>query len=364
MLGIYKKNIDKTLEAYELYWEQTLERALFPIAITGYESKRSKPKHLQSGQPLFADTAVTPYEIIDCIDYELSTTEFLGDFFPHCNMVFTGPGIVAAFLGAEVLISEGNIWFNPKGKLELKDLHFEYDANNYWLNRCKEIIQEGKKRWGNEVVISLPDLGGVADVLATFRGTEDFLYDLYDEPNEVIRVINEISELWFVYYDELSKLCANDSIFSNWSGIISKTSTYMFQSDFCYMLGNDMFNEFIKPDLKCSFEKTARSCYHLDGVGQLTHLDSLLQIDSLKLVQWVPGAGATDLNHWIDVYDKVLNSGKLLQVVHSNNDTSLKQLDTIIEKRGSLKGVVHGLMRFDKSQREVALKLLDKYEIE
>ena len=38
----------------------------------------------------------------------------------------------------------------------------------------------------------------------------------------------------------------------------------------------------------------------VNGQGQLAHLDSLLEIESIKGIQWVPGAGAPDVQHWPD----------------------------------------------------------------
>ena len=42
------------------------------------------------------------------------------------------------------------------------------------------------------------------DILSVFRPGENLLLDLYDHPEEVIRLIWEIHELWHRFYQEIN----------------------------------------------------------------------------------------------------------------------------------------------------------------
>ncbi|MDR0473943.1 MAG: hypothetical protein LBH43_09785 [Treponema sp.] len=349
----------KTVEVYEKYWKGELDRGLFPVIVRGETDRPQPPKGRIHGctQLLFANREIPPKELVDCIEYALSGLEYLGDAFPYVNMDFSGPGLVAALVGGKLGASDHGIWFSSEKEAELADMHFEYDAGNYWLNRIKDITLECKSRFGKEVVLGIPDLGGAIDILASLRGTQNLLMDFYDAPEEIKRLINELSGLWHIFFEEIAALYCRDNVYTNWSGLLSRESSYMFQADFAYMIGPEMFDEFLLPELKYSFGKVKRACYHLDGTGELPHLDSLLQSEDLKLVQWIPGAGTTSVDHWIDVHNKILNAGKLLQAC----DDREKQLDKIIETRGSLKGVASLPMTFEKKDRGEALRLLEKY---
>ncbi|MDO9541938.1 MAG: hypothetical protein Q7J98_06405, partial [Kiritimatiellia bacterium] len=83
--------------------------------------------------------------------------------------------------------------------------------------------------------------------------------------------------------------------------------------DFCYMIGPKMFDEFVKPELEASCKKLDHAFYHLDGPGELPHLDSLLEIKALKGVQWIPGSQNPHGENWPDVYRKILKAGKRAQ---------------------------------------------------
>lgn len=56
------------------------------------------------------------------------------------------------------------------------------------------------------------------------------------------------------------------------------------------MIGTDMFEEFVLHTLQRDCLALTNTLYHLDGEGELRHLDRLLSIPALKAVQWVPGA--------------------------------------------------------------------------
>lgn len=352
---IFERGLKNTLEIYKKWWAGELDRPIIPIVLT-YDETGKKPRNPYEGQKSFGNPTISPEEFINGVDYELNRTEFLGDAYPFLNMMCSGPGIVAAFLGADVILNNGNIWFQPKEALPINKLHFVYCDNNYWLNRTKAVLIEANKRWGNSVIVGMPDLGGVFDILATFRGSQNLLLDLYDSPNEVIRVVNEIKELWHRYYSELSEFTTPD-FYTNWSGILSETYTYMLQCDLCYMFSTDMFNQFVKDELRETCEFLGRGCYHLDGVGQIPHLESLMEINKMKLIQWVPGDGSYDSNDWLGVNSKVISAGKHLQIM----DYDFSQLDKLISHFGRGKNVAVYQVNLPANQRARAFDILSRY---
>ena len=117
--------------------------------------------------------------------------------------------------------------------------------------------------------------------------------------------------------------------YSDWSGILSASPTYMLQCDFAYMIGPDMFERFVMPELSRTCSRLPRSFYHLDGVGQLAHLDQLLSIDDLNGIQWVPGSGKGAWEEWNDVIKAICDGGKLAQV-YGGFDT----LDAVVDAVG------------------------------
>jgi hypothetical protein len=54
--------------------------------------------------------------------------------------------------------------------------------------------------------------------------------------------------------------------------------------------------------------------YHLDGKGQIPHLEALLSVPRLRGIQWVPGEGNPAPEGWLPLLKRIREAGKLCQV--------------------------------------------------
>lgn len=351
---------DRIKKAYTRWWNGELDRPLIPVHLKGRDPGRPMPHAplLQRGN--CTDLSIPAKELIDRIDYELSTYEFLGDAYPVYNLDSFGPGVVAAFLGAKMESTTDTVWFHPKEILPISELHFEYDGNNIWLNRIKEICYEGMKRWQGQVLVTMPDLGGTLDILSTFRPSENLLLDLYDEPEEVKRLVWEIHELWWKYYQEInSVLQPLNPGYSDWARIYSATPSYVLQCDFSYMISPQFFDEFVKPELYASCKKLDHSLYHLDGIGELNHLDSILAMPELDAVQWVPGDGKPPQAEWPDVMRRIAAAGKKQQIL----GPGMAHFDQAASILGTAKGLEAQGITGNVEQKKEIMESLKKYRV-
>jgi len=364
--------IDFNLERWESvkenaqkWWAGELDRPLIQIRLKGQNPNRDKPKFPFYEFTSFYDLTIPAEVVIDCIDYELSCTKFLGDAFPDFRPNF-GPGVIAAFMGAQLENGLETVWFHPENEVPIEQLNFEFKKENVWFTRIKSIIIACQKRWGKLVQIGLTDLGGSLDILSSFRPGEKLLLDLYDHPKEVKRLIWQAHESWWQYFEEFQTIYKPfNQGFSSWAPIFSEDSFYMLQCDFCYMISPAMFEKFVKPELDATAKKLKNAFYHLDGIGQLPHLDSLLKMENIKGIQWVPGDGQPGVEHWPEVYQKIYNSGKMTQIynVQCAKEHWFTLLDILEEQVGCVKNVVY-MVEADISQENEARKLLEKYGVE
>lgn len=351
---------EKIKEMYDAWWAGTLERPILPVVIKGRKPEREEPKAPLLSQQTSLDLSIPVADLIDRIDYELSQNIYLGDAYPYYNMDCFGPGVLSAFLGAIPDNSTGQIWFAPKEIKELSELHFEYDSENVWFNRVKEIYREANKRWNGQVVMGMVDLGGILDVLAVFRGTDNLLFDLYDGPEEVHRLVKELHELWIRYYNELCDILAPVAKgYSDWSKIFSSERSYVIQCDFSFMISNEMFKEFALEELVWLTNEIPNTIYHLDGPGELNHLKDIVEISNLNAVQWVPGAGAPIQQEWPDVYQTIHKEHKGIQIWEGTDC-----LKTISEQIGTTKGILHWDIYETMDNYDKMLEVLKSYSIE
>ena len=309
---------EETKTTYAAWWRKELERPIFPVILTGRDPGRPEPAAPLLTQATCHQLDIPAEDIIDRLDYELSRYLFLGDAFPWVNLSAFGPGVVAAFLGADIGNATGNVWFAPREVRPISQIHFKYDPDNPWLRRLRDLYVAGTACWQGQVVMGMTDLGGTLDILSTFRPGEDLLMDMIAEPEEVKRVTWEIHHLWRRFYEDLSEACipqAQGSV--AWDGLFCEEDFYMLQCDLAYMIGPDMFAKLVKPELEATCEWLPRSFYHLDGNGQLPHVEHLLDMETLDGIQWVAGAQEAGHTHadWLNLYRRIHAAGKRIELV-------------------------------------------------
>ena len=308
-----KDRMEEVCQAYELWWEGKLDRPLVNAKILDAYGTSEPLSPMQC-----YDFSMSPEAVIDHAEAYLSCQEYLGDGFPMVNLDTFGPGVVAAFCGAKYGYTKSTVWFYPEKEIELADIQPVYDPDHPLVQRIKAIYQAGLERWDGKVLMGMVDLGGVMDILAGMYGTQNLLFALIDEPEQVDRLVRQIQKVWYEAYEDLAEVLKPQKFFADWSGLMSATPSYTPQCDFCVMISNPMFRRFVLDTLKEDARRLSHTMYHLDGEGELTHLEDILAIDGLNAVQWVPVHQTTQEK--IEVCRKILDSGKRVQLCCSGKE--------------------------------------------
>ncbi|MCK5001302.1 MAG: hypothetical protein KAS23_17280 [Anaerohalosphaera sp.] len=342
------------------WWKGDLERPLIQVRLKGNEPGRPVPELPYNEFIPQYDLNVPAEAIIDRWDYEFCCTKFLGDAFPNfCPNL--GAGVIAEFLGSRLEDRDDTVWFHPVENFDPASTSLKCNKDSIWFRRLNEVIQAAVECWNGRVQISLTDIGGNLDILASLRGSQELAMDIFTDPENVKRLSWEAHEAWWSVYDQTSEIIKDvNPGYTSWASIFSEEPHYMLQSDFCFMIGPEMFEEFVKPELQTTARRLTNVFYHLDGPGQLTHLDSLLEIEDIRGIQWIPGAGQPEIDKWPDVYRKILQAGKLIQIFSSQYSGGFEIMDILADQLGSAKGIVY-IVDGDISQQAEAEKLLVKY---
>lgn len=343
-------------EDYGKWWDHTLERPLLKVTLQHDGQYTGGVPRLTQATCHRLD--IPAEDVVERLNWELEQQEYLGDAFPYVNFDVFGPGIVAAFLGAELDNSTGNVWFHGKPVEDIADIHVEFDPNNVWFHRIKDIYHAGNQKWHGNVLMSMPDLGGIMDIMSTLRGSQDLLCDLYDAPDEVKRLSKEIREVWMQIYRGFEEVLMQEAHgYSDWSGLFSNTPSYVLQSDFSFMIGPKLFGEFVVEELTWMCRQLSHSLYHMDGVGELPLLPQLLQIEELDAIQWCPGEGVPRIMEWPDVFKQIRASGKNMHIL--GNETDFRFLAREI----GAKGLYQNLWTRPASQRQEMLQFLEEFGV-
>jgi len=303
---------ERVEKAWTDFWSGELERPV--VAMQSAEKAMPENPRWRRFLPQYGEL---PAEEIFALESErMARLRWHGDAFPARMMDF-GPGSLASYMGASLEVEKDTVWFKPTAS-SLEEIEAKIDHGCRWRRRVHEILDCVLKGWGAEVQIIPSDVGGGLDILAALRGSEKLMLDFYDAPEEAFRLSRAITKEWLANFDcETGKIMKACRGCANWAPMFSKGRTYMLQCDFSYMISPKQFERYALPELEELCAKIENPFYHLDGKGQIAHLDAVLSVKKLKGVQWIPGAGQPDSSEWLELLAKIREAGKLCQIYTS-----------------------------------------------
>jgi len=285
----------------------------------------------------FARDPLHPEVTIGNFERMCSMVYFGGEAFPNLR-VNLGPGVAAAFLGASARFRPDSrtVWFEtPMPWEKLGGLRL--DPENEWWRRARWITSLAAEAGEGRFFVGITDLGGVTDIAASLRGSQSLVLDLFRAPDRVKALSRKILDAWHRYYDGLHVIIREKMAgTSAWMGIWSPRRWYPIQCDFSAMLSPGLFRDFTLPYLREQCRRLDHTVYHMDGPGQIPHLDQLLSISELHGIQWVPGAGNPPGHSpkWLPLYRRIQKAGKLL-VINAER-THLRHLLSELSPKGLL----------------------------
>lgn len=318
---LWKPNWEDTKDNFRKWWQ----RDGLLISAGGWcpESQSNVP-HEQADKPEEKDlyTYYTDPDYRVAVNHhQMANANFMFDSLPVANANY-GPGSLANFFDSEPDYTQETVWFLPtiQDVLEPEKLpSLKFDPENKWWEILEETLRKNAELAKGKYRLGVPDLVENIDVLASLRDPQTLLMDMIERPEWIEEKVMEINQVFFEAYDRIYDIIKGEdgsSIF--WAfALWSQGKTAKVQCDTSAMFSPDMFKRFVVPALTEQCEWLDNSMYHLDGHQCICHLDNILEIDSLDAVEWtsdptVPRGGDPC---WYEMYKRILDAGKCVQVV-------------------------------------------------
>jgi hypothetical protein len=244
---------------------------------------------------------------------QCDNTYFLGEAFPALVPYLGAAGHAAYFNNLRYQFAD-TVWFFPLEKEE--DLKFSKDSYFYKTQLSLAAYLAGES--GGDFIISMPDTSGNLDALAHLRGTEKLMMDMLDKPEKVKADLRLIQGAWKEIITDFYALVKENNRGGScvgWMGTYAPGLHAQMQSDISVMLSPRLFDEFVFDELAEQSAFLEYPVYHLDGAEQQRHLDKLLSLEKLRMIQYTFVAGQPAPDEQIDVLKKIQKSGKLLLLI-------------------------------------------------
>lgn len=314
----YKDDWHKAKERLKALWErEIIDRCCISVAA---------PKDGKTDVSVFAVDKCNKNDPQDVKDYwenperilrrnikRMENTYFGGEAIPQIMLNFGTSGH-AIYFGADYSYTCDTIWYSPIIK-DWKENKLIFDRNNTFLKKQLEIAQYLSCQGKGKFFVSMPDNCGTIDALGHLRGTENVLFDMIDHKELLKDAIHTINEGWKEVSEEFFKItreCNEGGSTVGWMDTWAEGRHAQMQCDMSVMFSPDQYAEFVIPELKEQMEWIEYPVYHFDGKEQIVHLDYLLNLDKLKMIQWTHVEGQESPAHFIPTLKRIQKAGKCL----------------------------------------------------
>ena len=99
-----------------------------------------------------------------------------------------------------------------------------------------------------------------------------------------------------------------------WSPIYCAGKSAVLQCDVSCLLSPEQGRRYVFPAIEEEAQFLDHCVYHLDGKEALVHLDTILSIDKIDCIQWVPGAGQPRTPEWMELLQRIQAAGKAVWI--------------------------------------------------
>jgi len=240
-------------------------------------------------------------------------TYFTGDAFPLINLNFGASGHAGYFNNIPYKFAD-SVWFFPI--LDGERLRFSKDS--FFYKKTVEAAEYLASSGNGDYIVSMPDIAGNLDALGHLRGSERVMTDMFDDPAKVKAELALIQRAWREMTLEVYNILKGANYGGSsigWMGTYAKGLHSQLQCDMSVMLSPENFDEFVLGELEEQADVLEYPTYHFDGVEQKRHLQKILNIDKIKMIQYTCVAGQPDAMHELETLKQIQRSGKLLLII-------------------------------------------------
>jgi 5-methyltetrahydrofolate--homocysteine methyltransferase len=312
----YVPHADKVIARHAAWWKnECIDRPVVYLTFQGETSRGLRPEW-PATEVKGVGRHVDPEFRLALTEYMLDRTRYFGDAIP----AFT-PGLNIAYTAtlARATVSYTNTdWIEPTVFDWDNAPEPKFDVDEPVMKRLIETTRMLAENSRGRYIMKTPDYVDCVSSMSEMRGAQDFCMDLVDQPEKVVRYRDAFIEAYLdsaAFWNRFIRDYGYPGT-TNWTGVLSTTLGNQIQCDFSVMIGREMFHWLVMPEQRREAEYFGDNLYHLDGPGQIQHLDALLEIPQIKAIQWVPIAGSDKptSGHWIPLLQRIQQAGKALQV--------------------------------------------------
>ena len=309
-----KPDIDRAANMWDAYWAgEVLGRPLVVASVPKQGAYRiAVPNGYRNG------LTGRHTEQLGYIESWLESTRFMCEAIPYVSSDL-GPDQFAAYMGADLEYSDDSPNTNWVTAI-IEDwgdfMPIRFDESSVAWQKALEYTRFLARHGEGRYLIGVADLHTNADALSALRSPERLCLDFYDHAEVVHEAMLQVRKLYETVYNDLFEAgnMGGDKGSIGSAPFWCRGKFATIQCDFLALVGPEISRKYILPALEEEAGFLDHCVYHLDGPGCIPHLDDLLSIKGIDVIQWVSGDGNAPMHEWLDLLRRCQKKGKGLQI--------------------------------------------------
>lgn len=292
--------IDKRIVGMEAWFNMKNEKPL-----VGFFIDSQYPLHRYNCQNKLPTGEVHTNDII-VIDFLseferlYQTYEDYGGDLIWSSAPFWGIPWIEASLGCHVIADHqtGSTHTQPPDGFQTNPEIPDFNPDNPWVVKMVEFIPVLNKLSEGRFPVGMTLLRGISDLLSALYGSQSFILRMFEAPQEVKAVIQQLEKYWISFgkhlLNNLPEFYGGTGSFSY--AVWTPGKTIWFQEDAAALLSPDLYEEFIFPSVINIIKAFEHSVIHLHP-SQFIPAEYLLktEISVIELHRDIGGPMAKDL---------------------------------------------------------------------
>jgi hypothetical protein len=299
--------VDK-LDRYRGFWARTsTERPLIGFSVGGwFPFQHYRAMQPFRGRPGLAPDDLRPEDFLADYDGIVALWEGVEDdmirgvsplpFFPWLE----------AMLGCRVQIGTESVWAE-EGGVEYPDAgRIDFSEGNPWRQKYLAFVRMLREHFGTRIPVGIPILRGPSDMVAALRGSEQMVYDFFDQPGEFHGLAEACSDfaigLMHAQHDITGPYVSGYLI--EQLGLWAPDRISRLQEDASALFSPALYVQLLQPYDRRMGEAFPWSAIHLHS-SSLHLLDQILDVEALRCIQINKDVGNITIAEMMESFRKV-----------------------------------------------------------
>ena len=304
---LYKPDFERARDYWRAFWNHSiLDRP--PVVMTAPKDPAHPIKRPSILTRAGGDYAAT----LARFEHWAENTYFAGEAVPSVDCWF-GPDQMAGFMGAALSYAEDDetSWTTPFVTDWTKvQLHLDETPGTPWPELLKFVRRAAAQGEGKYLVSTL-DMHTNMDAIRGIRGTQEMCFDVIDHAAEMDEAMRQVRALYGPVYDGVfaaGRMGARGT--TSWLPAYCEQRFAAVECDVICLFSVKHSRRYVIPALAEETAYLDHCIYHFDGPQALRHMDDILALPNIDVIQWVPGDGQPRTVEWMDLLHKIQAAGK------------------------------------------------------